>query len=278
LPQLVFAGVCIFCEAVLLLFDRNSAYIGLGAFAYGLILWLIARACIQLDLQSEERVLKTTVKGWRLLCRVLVVAGILLFIVFGRQWFWSSPMNAAIQRVSKALYLGYGDSALPNAIFQVIVPGILLALLGAKPVELGLCAWRKGSTYALLGALVLPCIIAILWFAKGHGTADLLLAFLVHNFLSNGFSEEFLMRGMVLSHLRAFMSKDWAVVVQAILFGLFHVDLFGKADSLGLEVARDIAMNAPTGFFLALIALRARSVVLPGLIHTTLDTMNNLLH
>jgi len=100
---------------------------------------------------------------------------------------------------------------------------------------------------------------------------------LLRNFLSNGFSEEFLMRSMMLSHLRAFVSKDWAVVGQAILFGLFHLDLFTKVDSWALEIARVIAMNAPMGFFLALIALRARSVVLPGLIHTTLDTMISMI-
>jgi membrane protease YdiL (CAAX protease family) len=45
-----------------------------------------------------------------------------------------------------------------------------------------------------------------------------------------------------------------------------------------MEIAGDVAMNAPIGFFLALIALRARSVLLPGLIHTTLDSMQHFMN
>jgi len=274
----LFLCVCGACELVLLVFDRTSAYIAIGAFAYGLILWTITRACISLDEASEETVLKTTAKGWRLALRVLVVAVTLSFVVFGRQWFWSSSANLALQHLSVRIGLGNGDSALPNLLLDVLIPGALLFLLGAKPIELGLTSWRKGAWYALLGALVLPIVVIAIWFGKGHGAIGLLLVFLVHNLLSNGFSEEFLMRGMTLSHLRAFIPKEWAVVVQAILFGLFHLAPLGRHDVNWLtEVAGDIAMNAPIGFFLALIALRARSVLLPGLIHTTLDTINNVM-
>ncbi len=274
----VFLALCGVSEVVLLVFDRTSAYVGLGACAYGLILWLIARACIPLDERSEETVLTTTAKGWRLTLRAIVVVATLGLVFFGRRWLWASAANHALQHLSVRVGLGNGDTALPNVLLYVLIPGALLFLLGTKPIELGLTSWRKGASYALLGALVLPVIFATIWFAKGHGSLGLLGLWLTHNFLSNGFSEEFLMRGMTLSHLRAFVSKDWAVVVQALLFGLLHLDIFGPHDvNWLLETAAVVAMNAPIGYFLALIALRARSVVLPGLIHTTLDTMNNLI-
>jgi len=269
-----FLAVCGICEIALLVFDRTSAYTALGAFAYGLILWLITRACIRLDEAAEETVLKTMARGWRLACRVVVVLATFAVLLFGHDWVWNSPVNAFLQRAFAGVHLGNGDSAIPNFLTYALIPGALLFLLGAKPLELGLIAWRKGAWSALLGALVLPAIFIGLWFSKGHGSTGLLLTYLAHNFLSNGFSEEFLMRGMTLSHLRAFVPKEWAVVGQAILFGLFHMAPLGRHDvNWFLEAAADIAMNAPIGFFLALIALRARSVLLPALIHTSLDTI-----
>ena len=277
--HIVFASICGVCEIAVLIFDRTSGYIGLGAFAYGLVLWLIARACIRPDEASEDSAIKTTATGWRLALRVVVVAATLGFVFFfERQWFWNSSANEALQRFSAWIHLGAGNTALPNAIFYVLIPGTLLFLLGAKPIELGLTAWRKGAWYALLGASVLPVVCIVIWFSKGHGAAGVLALMLVHNFLSNGFSEEFLMRGITMSHLRAFLPKDWALAGQALLFGLFHLGGFGDhVTNWFVETSAVIAMNAPIGFFLGLIALRARSVLLPGLIHTTLDTMNNVL-
>jgi membrane protease YdiL (CAAX protease family) len=275
--QTTFATICVVSAIALLAYDRPSAYIALSAFAYGAILWLITRAFVAVDLPSEDAAFKTTARGWRLAVRALVVVAALSWAVFGRQWFWNGPFNGAIQHLSVGVGLGNGDTALPNFFFDALIPGALLLALGAKPIELGLTAWRRGSWQALLGALVLPAIIVVTWFANKHGTTAVPVFFLAHNFLSNGFSEEFMMRGMVLSHLRAFLSKEWSLVVQAVLFGLFHINVFRTPDNWWLECARNVAMNAPMGYFLALIALRARSILLPGLIHTTLDTMDNLI-
>ncbi|MFY9719437.1 MAG: CPBP family intramembrane glutamic endopeptidase [Candidatus Cybelea sp.] len=270
----VFWGLCIVCEAVLLVYDRQSAYLGYGAFAYGAVLWIITRSCIRLDVQSEQRALKAAATGWRLWARVAVVATTLALVIPGRQLLWHSSAVAAIQRFSAPVHLG-ADSAIPNFVFYALVPGLLLLALGAKPIELGLTAWRKGGTLALLGALVLPAIFTVIWFAKADGSVALLLFFFVRNLLSNGFSEEFLMRGMLFSHLRAFMSKEWGLVTQAFLFGLFHFEA-GERPGWGLEAAAVIAMNAPIGYFLGLMALRARSVVFTGLIHATLDMMGEM--
>lgn len=273
--HVAFLTLCFICEAVLFIYERSSAYIGLGAFAYALILWLMTRAFIPLDRESEHVAFRTTAKGWRLLARVVVVAATLTVVAFGVVW--HSAAGPALQRVG-ALVGFPNDTAVPNFIVYVLIPAALLFALGAKPIELGLTAWRKGGWYALLAAFVLPTVLIVIWFSKGHATIGLLAFTLARNFLSNGFSEEFLMRGVTLSHLRAFLSKEWAVVLQAVLFGLLHLggtigDEHGKWT---LAIANVVALNAPMGYFLALIALRARSVVLPGLIHMTLDTMRNL--
>ncbi len=278
LPKTAFFALCLTSEAILFVYDRTSAYIGLEAFSYGLILWLIVRSCIKRNGESEATALRTRSSGTRLYLRTAVVVATLLFVAYqtswGEQLILRSHAEALVQRLSSAVGLGYGDSALPNFIVFVLIPGTLLFALGTKPIELGLTAWRKGSWYALMGAFILPAIFAGFWFARGHATIGLLILILVRNLLSNGFSEEFLMRGMTMSHLRAYFSKDWALVLQATLFGLLH---FGQPQgNWVVALAYVIALNAPMGFFLGLIALRSSSVVLPGLIHMTLDTLKDL--
>lgn len=259
LPYLTFAIVCIICEAALFVYDRGYAYIALGSFAYSLILWLIARACIRYDAAAEGVALRPKASGVRLYARLAVVVAALLFVVI---------------KIHLGTFLvWHGDSTFRNFISEALVPGLLLFALGAKPIELGLSKWAKGSSYALLGALVLPTIMVVIWFTKGHASLGLLAFMLARNFLSNGISEEFIMRGMTLSYLRAFFSKEWAIAIQALLFGALHFENGGNGL---LTLAEVIALNAPLGFFLGLIALRARSVVLTGLIHTTLDTMKDI--
>jgi membrane protease YdiL (CAAX protease family) len=256
---LTFAIVCLLCEAVLFAYERGYAYLALGALAYSLVLWFIARACIRYDAAAEEIALRPKASGFRLYTRLAVIIAALLFVV------------AKIHM--GAFLLWHGDGTFRNFISEALVPGLLLFALGATPIELGLAKWAKGSSYALLGALVLPAIMVVIWFTKGHASLGLLAFMLARNFLSNGISEEFIMRGMTMSHLRAFFSKDWAVVLQALLFGALHFENGGNGL---LTLAEVIALNAPTGVFLGLIALRARSVVLTGLIHTTLDTMKDI--
>jgi membrane protease YdiL (CAAX protease family) len=259
LAYLTFAVVCLVCEAVLFVYERGYAYLAFGAFAYSLILWLIARACIRSDPAAEDAALRAKASGFRLYARLAVVIAALLFVV---------------AKIHLGTFLVWrGDTAFRNFISEALVPGLLLFALGAKPIELGLAKWAKGSSYALLGALVLPAIMVVIWFTKGHASLGLLAFMLARNFLSNGISEEFIMRGMTMSHLRAFFSTEWAVALQALLFGALHFE--PGANGL-LTLAEVVALNAPTGFFLGLIALRARSVVLTGLIHTTLDTMKDI--
>jgi membrane protease YdiL (CAAX protease family) len=270
----LFVVVCAVCEVFLFVFDRPSSYLGLEAVAYGAALWLITRFCIRLDVASEKSALKARAAGWRLWLRLAVVTATIVLVIPGRQLLWHSSIVAAIQRFSAPVHLGH-DSAVPNFVVYALVPGLLLFALGAKPIELGLMPWRKGGSLALLGALVLPAVFTGVWFLKGNASVGLLLFFFVRNFLSNGFSEEFLMRGMLFSHLRAFMSKEWGLVTQALLFGLFHFDA-GERHGWALEGAAVIAMNAPIGYFLGLMALRARSVVFTGLIHATMDMMGEM--
>jgi membrane protease YdiL (CAAX protease family) len=266
-----FVALCAICEIALLVFDRKMGYLAAGAAAYNGLLWLATAKTIRVDIGAEERTLKTFATGGRLAARVFVVALICAIVVFGRERLWFSPWNAAIQHVWSSFGLGIGDSAPFNFLLLAVVPGALLFALGATRAELGLTRWRAGSVRVLLWALVLPTIFATMWFAHGRGSVPLLLVLLLHNLLSNGFSEEFFVRGMVFSHLRAFVSKEWALALQAVAFGLMHVDPSVRPDNWYLEVARNIVLNAPTGYFWGLIALRSRGVFLTSAIHALGD-------
>lgn len=114
-------------------------------------------------------------------------------------------------------------------------------------------------------------------FAQGHLTLPALALYLVHNVLSNGFSEEFISRGLIMAHLRAFMRTDWALLAQALAFALFHLatSLHDEPTALGI-VANIIALNVPMGVVFGMLALRTRSLALPAALHTVLDTHRNV--
>lgn len=82
---------------------------------------------------------------------------------------------------------------------------------------------------------------------------------------------------MVLSHTRAFVSTEWALIIQAVVFALLH---FGGSlhDEPGLIVvlANVIALNLPMGYSLGRAALRTRSLFLPTVVHVALDTTRSV--
>jgi hypothetical protein len=168
-------------------------------------------------------------------------------------------------------------SGLPNFAMFVLVPGVLVIALGARRRELGLTRPAKGTLIATLAATGLFLISWIWRMTHGGPTIPMLGFFLVHNFLSNGFSEEFQTKGLVLSHLRGFMQTEWALAVMAILVALLH-----SADAIHDEptvigiLANRIALNVPMNYFLGRAALRTRNLFLPVAVHLALDTTRNV--
>ena len=125
------------------------------------------------------------------------------------------------------------------------VRSLLLVALGARPWELGLCAPALGTLPATVLCLV-PSLAFVGWgLASGKLTPLGLFYLVVHNFLSNGFSEEFLYRGMVLSHLRAVVTTDWAIVIQAVVFALLHFHPNGEFSLMAHSKCPLLALRAP---------------------------------
>jgi membrane protease YdiL (CAAX protease family) len=178
-----------------------------------------------------------------------------------------TPWVSALRTVR--LWPGVGGVELFILGSYVLVPGALLLALGARPRQLGLCPPAPGTALASLACAVPSLAFAVWALASGRLTAAGLGFLMVHNFVSNGFCEEFLCRGMVLSHLRAALPTDWALLVQALIFALMHFHPTGLDEQARplRGVAEDVAFNMPIGLAFGFLAVRSRSLALPTLLH-----------
>ncbi len=174
---------------------------------------------------------------------------------------------------------GIDGTTLLNFVSFALLPGAVLLIAGVKPRELGLCAPVPGTRLASAACLALPAVFIAWGFVQGKLTVWLLAVMVVHNLLSNGISEEFQCRGLLLAPLRAVVPTPWAVVVQGLLFGLFH--LGGAYAEEGGDVltaaAGAVSLNAPMGVALGVIAVRTGSLALPTAIHVAGHVMIELL-
>lgn len=167
---------------------------------------------------------------------------------------------------------------LQNFLMEALVPGVLLLALGASRRQLGLVAPVRGTLRATLACLALPAAFVVIGFAQGKlSFYRVFWQLIVRNVLSNGFSEEFVMRGALMSHLRGFWRADVALVAQALIFAVLH---FGIGDEHGnpfLILANVVALNFPMGVVLGFMALRTRSLLMPSVVHVSLDAMKDVL-
>jgi membrane protease YdiL (CAAX protease family) len=174
---------------------------------------------------------------------------------------------------------GVDGTTLLNFTSLAAVPTVILFALRVRPRELGLSVPVPGTRAATVACLVLPMLFVIWGFAQGRLTISLLSVMLVHNFLSNGFTEELMCRGLFLAPLRATVPTAWAVVAQGLLFGLIH--LGGAIPEEGGDpvqaLAACVALNVPMGAALGVIAVRTGSLALPTAIHIAGHIMKEVL-
>ena len=279
----VAAAVWVVCELLMLLFDRPNSWIGPSTAVYTLLLWAIVAALVPKDAGAEEQLLKPLVRGPLLWMRCAVVAlttiaiiGVYTFVAHGKinvPW-----VRYAYHALSQAVFRNPGDSGPFNFGLYVVIPLALLFALRTRPRELGLVPWAGRTWPSVVPCLLLPLIMIAIGFAKGSLTLGMLGYWVFHNLLSNGFSEEFFARGMVFSHLRAFLRKDWALFAQAMVFSLLHYAATSEEHgNVIMTLANIISENSVMAIVMGLIALRTRSLALPAILHTSFDTMQRLI-
>lgn len=164
---------------------------------------------------------------------------------------------------------------LVNFIDYALIAGIVLFLLGVRPREMGLAAFRRGAARVALCWLALPVAAACVFIAGGRAAPAALVRAFGGNLLQNGVSEEFLFRGAILGRLRAIWSTRTALVVQAVLFGLWHVsgDLSQAHGAFALAIALALANHAIVGYAMGYLTVRTGNIATASMFHALLDTV-----
>lgn len=183
-----------------------------------------------------------------------------------------SPLIDSLQRLG-GQWFG-NDNYIANPVAYVVIPLLVLLLTGARPAELGF-----GRGHRVGFVLLLWCAIPLLFFAYGLFAGQLTLGRLaarfLSNFMQNGFWEEFLFRGVVQTRLRRLWTPGWALVVQALLFGAWHLGLgYTNTGHDGFlpALASVLVHQAVVGLAFGVIFERTRNLVAPSVVHIVVNS------
>jgi membrane protease YdiL (CAAX protease family) len=193
-----------------------------------------------------------------------------------------SPIIGAFSHLGKQLFstdiVGYPALAMANPAKYFLLPLPFLLVLGARFSELG---FRRG--HRTLSVLTLWCFIPVVVWAYLLAFGRLSCRVLIHRWLShlliNGFGEEFLFRGALQTRLKALLNPSWAIVIQALLWGIWH---FGKNfnhlkyvdinDTIAI-IAFCIIGSATFGLSRGIIFERTRNLVACSIIHIAKNSL-----
>ncbi|HYU49360.1 MAG TPA: CPBP family intramembrane glutamic endopeptidase [Candidatus Limnocylindria bacterium] len=153
-----------------------------------------------------------------------------------------------------------------------VIPVAIVVGLGARGPELGLHRGYRslaaGAVWIALRALLLgPAILA------GQGLR--LAAMLVLHLVFVAFPEELLFRGLLQTRLSLLFGSAWAVVVTALLFGLWHLGINTGAagGDLATGLARCVLVQGTLGLGYSLAFERTRSLVSSSLAHAAFNAI-----
>ncbi len=159
-------------------------------------------------------------------------------------------------------------------VLYFIIPVALLLLTGASWSELGLGRGYRSWRAALLWS-ILPLIAIVVFLITGVISLVNTGINFLGNIFQNGFFEEFLFRGALMTRLRYLIRGDWGLVLSSLLFGLWHIGAQTSAlhgDWLA-GAASTVPNQAVLGLGLAIIFLRTRNLLASSIVHVLLDTI-----
>lgn len=101
----------------------------------------------------------------------------------------------------------------------------------------------------------------------------LLFLFLQNN-LRNGFFEECLFRGPLLSRFNLLLGRSWGMVFSTLIFGIFHTATYtaGFHGDLPAGLAQALVGSTLIGFCFAILVVRTRNLLATSVIHGLLNT------
>jgi membrane protease YdiL (CAAX protease family) len=196
----------------------------------GLTFWTLLSALVLVSLTTQPPLAWQTAPHaprFRLWLQLAVVLLAIAYTLFRGQALRSPELEALPLLGPLTARINDLDFELGNPLLYVVVPLVPLLLLGARPAELGLALprsradWtRTGLVILVMAFLNLAYIVPALIF--GNFTLNTFGRRLLSNLLQNGFSEEFLMRGALMTRLVRLSDSTWGLVLSSLVFGLWH--------------------------------------------------------
>jgi membrane protease YdiL (CAAX protease family) len=165
--------------------------------------------------------------------------------------------------------------AMANLAKYFLLPLPLLLLLGARFRELGFCRGHRTLSVVALWCFV-PAGVLVYLLAFGRLTHRALLRRLLSHLFINGFGEEFLIRGALQTRLRALLNPSWAIVIQALTFGIWHFAAnFGSLGITGIAatIAFCIVRSATFGLAYGIVFQRTRNLLACSAIHVIRNSL-----
>ena len=190
---------------------------------------------------------------------VLLVAMVAFtFVRFGPSW------------LTHATGWGY----LPGAAYLVVVfllPLAVVVALGAPRREIGLQrgyrAFAVAGVWLVIRAILLaPAVIA--------GQGPRLAGVFGLNLLAIAIPEEIVFRGLLQTRLSLLLGPAWAVVLTALLFGLWHfgINVNAAGGDLLSAAARSVLVQGMVGLGYSVAFARTRSLISSSLAHAAFNT------
>ncbi|MHC4430773.1 MAG: lysostaphin resistance A-like protein [Planctomycetota bacterium] len=191
---------------------------------------------------------------------------------------WSGVIQAFIrlgERVFSNDLVANPGLAMANLARYFLLPLPILLFLGARLRELGLCRGHR-----TLSVVILWCFVpggVLVYLVEFGGLSCMVLARrLLSHLLINGFSEEFLVRGALQTRFRALLGTQWAIVIQALTFGIWHFAAnYGSLGITGVAAvtAFCIVRSATFGLAYGIIFQRTRSLWACSAIHVVTNSL-----
>jgi len=165
--------------------------------------------------------------------------------------------------------------AMVNPVKYILLPLPILLLLGARFRELGFCRGHRSLSVVALWCSI-PASVLICSLARGRLSSIELIRRLLSHMLINGFGEEFLIRGALQTRLRALFGTSWAIIIQALTFGIWHFAAnFGSLGMTGVAAvtAYCIVKSATFGLAYGIIFQRTRNLLACSTFHIVINSL-----
>lgn len=275
----------IWITSIIYLLITGNGVIGSSAFALGILVF----SAITVVITKDEIVIESmeTRKPILMWGQLLVILFFVLLtgyrgFVFNMQparsinipvwsWFGDWFSNLGGQYLSGLVDHSPGLAA-SNFAGYFLIPFILLLLLGTRASNLG---FGKGHRVWQVVALwvSIPIIFFIINILNGSATFIQLARMFFGNLLRNGFSEEFLFRGALQTRLKQWINSDWALVLQALVFAVWH--LGADTQFMGGDILQGLALGIAShsifGLAMGVIFQRTRNLIAPSIAHVVIN-------